>query len=277
MNEINNYLDTIKATLLEAGEIVREGFSLKKAEFSHKGDVNLVTEWDIKTEEAVKKKLLTEFPESRVLGEESGGSFNQGGITWIVDPIDGTTNFVHRIPHCGTSIACVDKGVTIAGGFFAPMLDNMYLAGLGQGAFKNDSPITISDTSELKLGIMATGFAYDRKEQIKEITAFVSNAMKEVQGIRRFGSAALDLCMVAEGIFDLYMEKGIYAWDIGAGELLVREAGGEVSNYAGEKLDIFMREIVATNGKLHQQAVEKLNVEETDEVEPKYHSSDDDF
>jgi len=277
MSEIDLYLDTIKATLLSAGEIIREGFSQKKVEFSHKGDVDLVTEWDIRTERAIKEKLLNKFPDSRVLGEESGGSYNQGGITWIVDPIDGTTNFVHRIPYCGTSIACLDRGKTIAGGFFAPMLDNMYLAGLGQGAFKNDSALKVSETSELKLGIMATGFAYDRKEQIKEITAFVSNAMKEVQGIRRFGSAALDLCMVAEGIFDLYMEKGIYAWDIGAGELLVREAGGEVSDYAGEKLDIFMREIVATNGKLHHQAVDKLNVEEKDEVEPKYHSSDDDF
>ncbi|MCP4199602.1 MAG: inositol monophosphatase [Proteobacteria bacterium] len=233
----------------------------KPKNIEHKGPVDLVTEYDRQAEKIIKDHLQNLYPDIGMLAEESGlGSKKEGDqTTWIVDPLDGTTNFSHGHPVFAVSIGLEDNGRPVAGVIAIPMLRLTLWARIGGGAFCNGEPIRVTDTSRLGNSLVATGFPYDRRtsedNNTRECTAFI----KRCQGIRRCGAAAVDLAFVARGVYDGFFEPKLHAWDLAAGAVIVEEAGGRVTNYDGSPLDIYKGWIVASNGDIHQQMLDVLS------------------
>jgi len=194
--------------------------------------------------------LRESFPNYGMLAEEGGELEGERGVRWIVDPLDGTTNYAHGLPVFCTSIALERDNGVILGVVYDPMANETYTAERGSGATLNGEPIAVSDTDEPIRALLATGFPYDRDDMPVSLEIFGQFAML-TQSMRRLGSAALDLCYVAAGRLDGYYERGIKAWDIAAGTLILREAGGKVSDYQGGELDLERGEVVASNGLLH--------------------------
>lgn len=238
----------------QAGELQLER-STGAMTIEHKGVSDLVTDVDKASEALILNGLLEAFPNDEILAEESGHVEldEASGRMWVVDPLDGTTNYAHRFPLYAVSIALLSSGQPVVGVIYVPPLDEMFIAVAGQGATLNGAPITVSMTSQLSQSLVATGFAYDpeiRPENLPLWRAFIRDA----QAVRRVGSAAYDLCCVAAGRFEVYWEREISAWDIAAGALIVQEAGGLATRYSGEELDLFNREILAANPQVHGQA-----------------------
>ena len=213
----------------------------------HKGAVDLVTQVDLACEEAVRSVLEpTGIP---ILAEEGGGS--RATTRWIVDPLDGTTNFVHGFPSYCVSIALQDAGELVVGVIGDPVHDRLFTAERGQGAFCNGERLRVSETETLGQSLVASGFAYDRRERAADYLRFVKVFLEQAQGFRRAGAAAMDLAMVATGQLDGFWEFGLNAWDVAAGSLLVQEAGGRVSDMEGGALDLDTPRVLATNGRIH--------------------------
>jgi myo-inositol-1(or 4)-monophosphatase len=238
----------------EAGEVLRKGFGWQHS-VRYKGEVDLVTEVDEQAERVIKEILLGAFPSYGMLAEESGRSSGQEDARWIVDPLDGTTNYAHGLPIFCVSIALERAGEVVVGVVHDPMRQETYLAERGGGATLNGEPIRVSDTDELIQALIATGFPYDRAEMPEALELFGRFAAI-TRGMRRLGSTALDLCYVAAGRLDGYYERGIWAWDIAAGGLILEEAGGKVTDYRGAGLNLEGRQIVASNGYLHSAMME---------------------
>ena len=246
-------LETAVAAAKAAGEVLRNGFG-QHLEVKYKGEVDLVTKADENAEGAIKEVLRESFPNYGMLAEE-GGEFEGGGdVRWIVDPLDGTTNYAHGFPVFCTSIALEKDGEVILGVVHDPMTNETYTAERASGATLNGEPIAVSETDEPIRALLATGFPYDRDDMPAALDLFGRFAML-TQSMRRLGSAALDLCYVATGRLDGYYERGIKVWDIAAGTLILREAGGKVSDYRGNELSLERGEVVASNGPLHQDMV----------------------
>jgi len=198
---------------------------VRPRDVQHKGEVDLVTEVDLASERAIRDVLQRHTPDIPILGEEGGGA--EGLATrWIVDPLDGTTNFVHGLPHYGPSIALQVDGEVVVGVVLDVGRQELFRASRGRGAFVNDAPLRVSAVSDLRQALVATGFGYDRGERPGFYLERVERAFRSCQGLRRAGAAALDLCWVAAGRLDAYWEFGLGAWDVAAGSLLVEEAGG---------------------------------------------------
>jgi myo-inositol-1(or 4)-monophosphatase len=238
----------------EAGEVLRKGFGWQHS-VRYKGEVDLVTEVDEQAERVIKEILLGAFPSYGMLAEESGRSSGHEDARWIVDPLDGTTNYAHGLPILCVSIALERAGEVVVGVVHDPMRQETYLAERGGGATLNGEPIRVSDTDELIQALIATGFPYDRAEMPEALELFGRFAAI-TRGMRRLGSTALDLCYVAAGRLDGYYERGIWAWDIAAGGLILEEAGGKVTDYRGAGLNLEGRQIVASNGYLHSAMME---------------------
>jgi myo-inositol-1(or 4)-monophosphatase len=236
-----------------AGEVLRNGFG-QRQEVKYKGEVDLVTKADENAEEAIKEVLRESFPKYGMLAEEGGEFDGEGDVRWIVDPLDGTTNYAHGLPVFCTSIALERDGEVILGVVHDPIAHETYTAERGRGATLNGEPIAVSETNEPIRALLATGFPYDRDDMPAALDLFGRFAML-TQSMRRLGSAALDLCYVATGRLDGYYERGIKAWDIAAGTVIIREAGGKVSDYRGDELDLERGEVVASNGPLHPDLV----------------------
>jgi myo-inositol-1(or 4)-monophosphatase len=232
-----------------AGEVLRNGFG-QHQEIKFKGEVDLVTKADENAEQAITRLLQKTFPNYGMLAEEGGELKGEGNVRWIVDPLDGTTNFAHGLPLFCTSIALERDGEVVLGVVYDPMANETYTAERGGGATLNGEPIEVSDTDEPMRALLATGFPYDRDQVPAAVKLFGQFAVR-TQSMRRLGSAALDLCYVAAGRLDGYYERGVKAWDIAAGTLILREAGGKVTNYSGHELDLELGEVVASNGLLH--------------------------
>ncbi len=204
-------------------------------------------------EQEIRARIERRFPIHTFLGEESGGQSASGApFRWIVDPIDGTTNFAHGLALFCTSIALEIDGEVAVGAIYDPMADELFTAERGHGARVNGRRLAVSPADDLINALMVTGFPpktspAEREEQLAIFTAFISRA----RAVRRLGSAALDLCFVAAGRFDVFWEQNLYAWDVAAGGLLVEEAGGRVTNYSGTSYSPFDRQIIATNARLH--------------------------
>jgi len=254
---IGDYSGGIAEILREAGELLSEGLKQDNRSFTRKNSIDLVTCWDTKIEQLLTRRLEELFPDHGIIGEEGGGSREGFRRCFIVDPIDGTTNFVHGFPFCCISIACVEGNAPIAGGVYAPALDKLFLAETGSGATCNGEPVSVSGISSCDEALFVTGFSYERRHQKERLLQIVGNGISSYQGVRRTGSAALDLCYVASGIFDFYLETGIHAWDIAAGALFVEEAGGRVSMLDGSPLDLFGRQIAAGNPAIFKEALKK--------------------
>jgi myo-inositol-1(or 4)-monophosphatase len=217
---------------------------------TEKGRADLVTEYDLKSERLIRKRLAERTPELRVVGEEEGGE--AVGATWYCDPIDGTTNFVHGHPFFCVSIGLLEDGEPLLGAVVAPALSLRWHGFVGGGAFRNGKPCRVSATQVLGNALIATGFhpAWVGRPEYDNVASFM-RTLPIVRGIRRCGSAALDLCMVADGTYDAYWERGLNAWDVAAGAALVCAAGGRLSDLRGRRADLARGHILASNGRVH--------------------------
>ena len=242
-----------------AGNIAREGFR-GNFQIDLKSNVlDLVTEYDKKCESAIIKYVNKNFPNHSILAEESGEAKKSSDYTWVIDPIDGTTNFAHGLPLFSVSIGVLKGNETVCGAVYDVMRDAMYAAELGSGSYCNERKIHVSENDDLSRSVLVTGFPYDIKDNpdaaIEKFAAF----LKSCRAVRRLGSAAIDFCYVAEGVFDGFWEVSLNPWDICGGKLIVEEAGGIVTNFKGNSIDTFSKQILATNRLVHLDMIEILN------------------
>jgi myo-inositol-1(or 4)-monophosphatase len=227
------------------------------ARVSLKEDHSLVTEADFKAQQSIIALIRAHFPQDGIVAEEDDVSWEAGGDhLWLIDPLDGTNNFAHGIPHYSISVACAHAGETVAGAVYDPLRDELFSAFKNGGAFLNDNPVTVSKTPFLPDAMVATGFYYDRGKMMRKTLESIGKLFEaNIQGIRRFGSAALDLSWVACGRFDAYFEYKLSPWDFAAGMLLVREAGGRCTDAAGAPASLRSTGIAASNGLLQPEFV----------------------
>jgi len=226
-------------------------------EIRYKGAINLVTEADLKSEAIIKKAIRKRYPNHTILAEESGLE-ERGDIRWVIDPLDGTTNFAHGLPWFCTSLALEVEGEIVLGIVYNPVLKECFSAIKEKGAFLNQKPIRVSQTKELGKALLATGFPYDIQQNPEPVMTRFRNMIMHARGVRRAGSAALDLCYVACGRFDGFWEERLHPWDTAAGMLIVQEAGGRVSDFSNNFYSIYGKEILATNGFLHRDMLKIL-------------------
>jgi len=239
----------------KAGALLRYKFN-HKHEIQYKGDINLVTEADKLAEALIIEAIRREFPEHGILSEESPAIKSGAPMRWIIDPLDGTTNYAHGYPVFCVSIALEKKGSVILGVIYDPTRNDTFVAIRGEGAYLNNQKLTVSPTDELTRSLLATGFPYDIRES-KENNLNYFNAMAvEAQAIRRAGAAALDIAYVACGRFDGFWELKLMPWDMAAGCLIVEEAGGKITDIFGGKWNIESPNILVSNGLIHEQMVD---------------------
>jgi len=251
---LNGELEAALGAARATGEVLRDGFGLRR-QVRYKGEVDLVTEMDERAEGIIREALLGAYPSYGMLAEEGGALPGEEDARWIVDPLDGTTNYAHGLPVFAVSIALEKAGEVVLGVVHDPMREETFVAERGEGANLNGEPISVSETDELVRALVVTGFPYDRDEVPATVDLFGHFSML-VQGMRRLGSAALDLCYVASGRLDAYYERGGYAWDFAAGSLILEEAGGKLTDYKGRPFEIEGKEVVASNGLLHPKLIE---------------------
>ena len=241
------------------GKILRQGFGTSFKISSKEGKNNLVTEYDNKSEKAIIDLIKSRFPSHRFWAEESGITGNDDSeITWIIDPLDGTVNFAHNLPIFSVSIAAIKGKEILCGVVYHPILDELFVAVKGQGATLNGEKISPSKTDDLSSAFLVTGFPYNVHENPGQCIDHFVWVVQSGIPIRRLGSAALDLAYVACGRFDGFWEINLHPWDVAAGVLLVREAGGTVSQYDGADYWITNDNMLSTNGIIHGQIIETL-------------------
>lgn len=248
----------IEAAKLGAGVLLDYWGKIKDIrEKSAAGD--LVTEADRDSEEAIVAFIKERCPTHTILCEEGGLSdAKESDFLWAIDPLDGTTNYTHKIPLCAVSIALLYRTIPIVGVIYNPFLEELFTAGKGLGAYLNGKKIAVSTVDTLYKSILATGFAYDRRETPDNNYREFCYLTSMTQGVRRMGSAALDLAYVASGRFDGFWERGLKLWDIAAGALFVEEAGGRISSYENGSVDLTSGRILATNGFIHEEMSQEL-------------------
>lgn len=249
-------LETAVAAARAAGELVRSRAKGDlEVKFKPEGVHNLVTQMDVASERLIKEMISAKVEGARFLAEESGGTEDLGPLTWVIDPIDGTVNYAHGIPIYCVSIAAVEHGEPVVGVIYNPNLDELFTARAGGGAYLNGARLTVSETSSVEQSFLVTGFPYNVSENPYGCIDSFVELMKLGIPIRRLGSAALDLAYVAAGRFDGFWEVNLNAWDVAAGALLVKEAGGRVDTYAPEPAPgiLVTDRLLATNGRLHDQ------------------------
>ncbi len=249
-----DFIAVARNAAFKAGSLLRENIN-GVHEIAYKGDINLVTEMDTRSERTIVEMLHTSFPDHGVVAEEGTMKDNASDYTWIIDPLDGTTNYAHGYPCFSVSIALEHRGDVILGVVYDPMRDELFTAQRGQGAYLNGKQIQVSPVNLLMKSLLATGFPYDRKVSAKNNLNYFQEFLMASQEVRRDGSAALDLCYVAAGRIDGFWELKLKPWDVAAGSLIVREAGGTVSDLSGKRFEMHAEEILASNGCIHQQMV----------------------
>lgn len=252
-------LDLAIRAAREAGAIIQE-FAARRFEITHKGRINLVTEADLASEKHIKQLISSTYPDHRILAEESGVSHHsEAEYTWIIDPLDGTTNFAHGLPCYAVSIGLERKGEVIAGVIYDPTRDDMFAAERGAGASLNGKPIRVSEITDLEKALLVTGFPYDVRERMDFFIPGWRTFLSRAQSVRRLGAAAIDLAYVACGRLDGFWEWGLNPWDCAAGWLLVEEAGGKVTKTGGGPFDMFVQDLACSNGAIHEQMLAVLS------------------
>ncbi len=246
-----DFLDVAVAAAREAGEIISAAMDRPK-NISYKGEVDLVTETDNKSEAAILARLHREFPHHAIIAEEGGasGPGASAEYQWHVDPLDGTTNFAHGYPVFAVSLGLLQHGEPLIAAIYNPVTRDIFTAIHGQGAHRNGSAIHVSAVDTLSRSLLATGFPSHKRVQNPNINYYWEFTLRS-HGVRRAGAAALDLCSVACGHFEGFWEFGLKSWDTAAGLLLVREAGGKVTNFSGEPFRPGDFECMASNGLIH--------------------------
>ncbi len=248
---MNLFLKAAVQAAQAAGKIHKKHYGKTlNIQFKSKNNQNLVTQVDKLSEKAILSLLQKRFPAHNFLGEESGGQENNSRYTWVVDPLDGTTNFAHAYPFFCVSIALLKDKKPVAAVVYDSLRNECFTAEKGRGAFLNGRRLNVSKIGTLEESLLCTGFAYAVRETRYNLDNFEKFVLK-AQGVRRDGSAALNLAYVAAGRFDGFWERGIQAWDMAAGVLLVWEAGGQVTDLTGKPYDLFKENALASNGKIH--------------------------
>ncbi|HEV8592085.1 MAG TPA: inositol monophosphatase family protein [Pyrinomonadaceae bacterium] len=246
-------------TARDAGQILLEKFGRQIA-IRKKGEINLVTEADLASEALIIERIKSYYPKHAILAEESGEAVVMGPETlwkWIIDPLDGTTNYAHSYPCFCVTIALEHEGEIVIGVTFDPTRNELFAAEKGQGATLNGKSIRVSPADKLGDALIVTGFPYDFKTRpafARHLTEFLLQS----RGVRRDGSAAIDMAYVACGRFDGFWEEGLNPWDVAAGKLLIEEAGGQLSYYDGSPLSVYKPPICASNGRIHSQMLDVL-------------------
>jgi myo-inositol-1(or 4)-monophosphatase len=253
LTDLQIFLDIATEAALAAGAVLQGYLGKLEDAITEKGRPgDLVTAADKASEVVILEILRRHFPEHSILAEESGKIGNQDNqYLWAIDPLDGTTNYAHQYPAFCVSIGLLIDGAPQVGVIYDPFHDELFRAAAGLGATRNRRPISVSETSELSKSLLVTGFAYDRRETSDNNYAEFCHLTHLTQGVRRSGSAALDLASVACGRVDGYWERGISPWDVVAGVILLQEAGGKVTAYDGTPFKIASGRILATNGDIH--------------------------
>ncbi len=243
----------------EAGEIVREGFG-KKLKIEYKSnETNLVTEIDKASEKLITDFIKKSYPKHDILAEESGEMKSGSEYLWVVDPLDGTTNFAHGLPIFSVSIGLQKNGKTLLGVVYDVMQDITYFAEEGNGAYANSERLKVSLNDKINHSVLVTGFPYNISENPENTLEIFSALTRKARAIRRLGSAAIDMCYVAKGVFDAFWEVYLHPWDICAGILIVEEAGGIITDFHGKKIDIYAKRILASNEKMHPHLMDIIN------------------
>jgi myo-inositol-1(or 4)-monophosphatase len=262
--ELQSLLTFAEETARRAGALLREAYDLPVS-ITNKGEIDLVTQTDRDSEALILAAIKERYPSHGILAEE-GGEISADApdgtdLMWIIDPLDGTTNFAHKFPVFAVSVALRDRLDVLIGVVYDPLRDECFTAARGMGASLNGKPIQVTAVGEMHRALLATGFPYDAHHAPDNNSTALSLFLRRVQGLRRAGSAALDLAYVAAGRLDGFWEMSIFPWDLAAGSLLVREAGGQISDYDGDR-DINRvlseRRIVASNGLIHSAMVDTL-------------------
>jgi myo-inositol-1(or 4)-monophosphatase len=251
---VDNLLDIAIRATKESGLIQREWLG-KEKRVELKGEINLVTEVDRICEARIIEIIKEAFPEHNILTEETPMPEGSSPYRWIIDPLDGTTNYTHGYPFFCTSVALELEGKVILGAIYDPMLDELFTAQQGKGAFLNSERIAVSITDRLTEALLCTGFPYDLRDSPLNNLDHFNSFIMEARAVRRDGSAAIDLCYVAAGRFDGFWELKLNPWDVAAGKLIVEEAGGVVTDFSGGPLDIYGQEILASNGRIQREMV----------------------
>lgn len=242
----------------EAGNIVREGFGTKHIIEYKTNESNLVTEIDKASEELITNFISKKYPTHSILAEEGGDVSKDSEYLWVVDPLDGTTNFAHGLPIFSVSIGVQKNGETVAGVVYDVMRDIIFSAEKGSGAFANSKKINVSNTSKLEHSLLVTGFPYNVAENPEGAFELFTSLTKKARGMRRLGSAAIDFCYLASGVFDGFWEVYLHPWDICGGKLIAEEAGGIVTDFESNSINIFSKKILATNSLIHTQIIETM-------------------
>ncbi len=255
-------IKTATAATQKGSEILRSYFA-KQFEIRKKGIKDLVTQADIESEAAIIQVIQERFPDHTTLAEESGLSRKISEYRWVIDPLDGTTNFAHGLPLFAVSIAFQHQGVTQLGMVANPISGETFSAITGQGAYLNGVKITVSDTPQIADSLLVTGFPYDINQNLGQLLPRFNRILLAAQAVRRLGAAALDLCFVACGRFDGFWEERLKPWDTAAGELIAREAGARVTNFDNQSFQLDHLEIAATNAHIHNELLDLLKQDAT--------------
>lgn len=241
----------------KAGAVLRE-YQGNLTHIQKKGDIDLVTEADTASEKLIIETIQADFPDHGILAEESGDYSTDSTYQWIIDPLDGTTNYAHGLHLFSISIALAKDGKIEMGLVLNPATGELFTAAKGMGATLNGEPIQVSRTPKLQESLLVTGFPYNLKEILPSLMDRFARCLSRCQGVRRLGSAAIDLCWVACGRFDGFWEQNLHPWDTAAGLMIVKEAGGMVTDFTDVPFHVDMKEILATNGHIHQEMLPLL-------------------
>lgn len=242
------------AVAREAGMFLKERLNDKHV-IDYKGEINIVTEEDRLSEGMITSRIRERYPDHDILAEESAGMARRSTCRWIIDPLDGTTNYAHGYPVFCVSVAFEKENEIHMGAIYNPMLDEMFVAEKGKGAFLNGKKILVSNTMDLSKSLLATGFPYDIRSDRNNNINYFNGMAKSAQAIRRAGSAALDMAYIAAGRFDGFWELKLMPWDTAAGWLMVRESGGIVTDLFGGAFHLEAPQVLATNGKIHHNMI----------------------
>ena len=250
------YLDFSIELAREAGGVLKHYMDREK-QVELKGRANLVTAADKESEALIIRRIRERYPNHAILAEESGAS-GAGEGKWIIDPLDGTTNFAHQYPFFCVSIGFEQNGEIVCGAVYDPCRDEMFSGARGLGSFVNGNRLRVSEVSKVGNALLLTGFPYGVREKVRLAMTHFEAFVIESQAVRRGGSAALDLCYTAMGRCDGFWELDLHPWDTAAGRVILEEAGGRVSDYTGNPFSVYMREIIASNGKIHEEMIDVL-------------------
>ncbi len=252
-----NYIETATEAALKAGEFLLENLG-NVTRIEYKAKNNLVTEIDTQSEKIIINMLKDRFPTHDIFAEESGRHSESSDHLWIIDPLDGTTNYAHAYPYFSISIALEIGGQVEVGVVYDPVKDELFASELGRGANLNGEPIQVSNTNSIERSHLCTGFMHDEEWMMEENIEHFANFIRRAQAVRRDGSAALDICYNACGRFDGFWEIGLNPWDTAAAQLILKEAGGRVTDFRGNPYSIYVKEILSSNVLIHDEMMKIL-------------------